>query len=552
MTILTLNKKELEKRIGILDSEKENLITQMGTPVDASTKEELCVEIFPNRPDLLSLENFSRAVNQYQGKEGFARFKINKPQKNYVVKIEKSVKSVRPYTVCAIVKGLKFNDEKIKEIIELQENLHNSIGRKRKKLAIGIYPLEEIALPITFKALPPHEIVFQPLDFPRKINGAQILRQHPTGRGYANLLKDEEKFPVFVDAKGEILSMPPIINSDKTGRISNSTKDVFIECSGHNLHYLNKTLNIIIATFAKLGGRIYSMRIEDKSGKKYTTPEMEPQRLKFKIEDINRTLGIELNEKQITKYLAKMGIELEKVKKDFVAIIPSYRTDILHWIDLAEEVALGYGYENFEPVLPEISTIAHESLKEKRKEMLSEILAGLGLLEVSSYHLTTKKNIKKIYYDFTDFIELEASKTERDVLRYDLLTNHLQILSENSNSAYPQKIFEIGTTFEKDEKNKTETGIIEKEKLAVSLSDEKISFTDIKQVLDYLFKMLDKKYEIVDSSENPAYIPGRGGQIKVDGKIVGHIGELCPRVLKNWKVKMPVVAFEMDLSFLLD
>lgn len=552
MTILTLDRKELEKRVGLIDSKKEELITQMGTPVESSNKDQISVEVFPNRPDLLSLENFSRSLNQYMGKEGLTKFKINKPQKNYIVKIDKSVKSVRPHTVCAIVKGIRFTEEKIKQIIELQEHLHNSMGRRRKKLAIGIYPLGEINLPITFKALPPHEIVFQPLDHPRKINGSQILKQHPAGKEYGYLLEGKEKFPVFVDAKGEILSMPPIINSEKTGRVNLSTKGVFIECSGENIYYLEKVLNIIISTFSKMGGKIFSMKIEDKSGKKIITPNMDNQRVLFRIENINKTLGLELNEKQVMKYLSRMGIGLEKTKKGLFALVPAYRTDILHWIDLAEDVALAYGYPNFEPNLPNISTIAEESKREIKLKKLSEILSGLGLLEVSTYHLTTKKNIKKAYYDFTDFIDLESSKTERDVLRYDILTSQLQIFSENSNSSYPQKIFEIGTVFEKDKIGKTETGIIEKEKLVVSVSHENANYTDVKQILDYLFRMIDKKYTISDFEENYIYINGRAGQIKVDNKIVGHIGEVNPRVLKNWKIKMPVSSLELDLEFFLN
>ena len=139
MTILTLNKKELEKKIGKITPELEKKITTMGTPIEEVTDDEVSIEIFPNRPDLLSLQNFARAINQFNGKAKVASFKINKPEKDYVVTIDKSVKEVRPHTVCAIVKGLKFDEEKIREIVDVQEKLHNSIGRKRKKLAIGIY-----------------------------------------------------------------------------------------------------------------------------------------------------------------------------------------------------------------------------------------------------------------------------------------------------------------------------------------------------------------------------------------------------------------------------
>lgn len=544
-----MNRKELEKYIGPLTQRMQDSITDMGTPIEEVTKDDVSVEIFPNRPDLLSVHNFARAVNQYNEKGKIASFKINAPRKNYVVKIEKSVKSVRPYTVCAIIRGINFNDEKIKDVIDIQEKLHNSIGRKRKKLAIGIYPMEHITLPITFKADKPENIKFQPLEFPRVINAKQILKQHPTGREYANLLKGYKEFPFFVDANGEILSVPPIINSDKTGRITNKTKDVFIECSGHNLHYLQKTLNIMVAAFSAMGGKIFAMRIVDKQEKNLVTPDMAMTKMNFKISDINKTLGLELNEKNIIKYLSKMGLGFQKHRGVTSALVPAYRTDILHWIDLTEEVAIAYGYNNFDPIIPKISTIAEEDPNAIVKRRIANILVGLKLFEISSFHLTTKKNTKKIHFNFNDFIELEDSKTEKDTLRHDLLTNQLQVLSDNSDSSYPQKIFEIGTVFEKDDSSNT--GVKETEHLAISLIDESVNFTELKQVLDYLFKMLDIKYKIENDDEHPAYINGRAGIIRIDGKVIGHIGEICPRVLNNWKIKMPIVALEIDISFLL-
>ena len=548
MTILTLNKKELEKKVGKIDSKMEELITMMGTPIEEIKETEISVEVFPNRPDLLSLQNFARALNQYIGKEKVVNFKINKPEKDFVVTIDNSVKKIRPYTVCAIVKSLNFDDEKIKEIVDIQEKLHNSIGRKRKKVAIGVYPLEKIKLPIKFIAKKPEEISFLPLDSPKEMNGRQILRNHPTGRDYAHLLKNSEVFPIFVDSNNKILSMPPIINSEETGRITKNTKEIFIECSGHNLFYLKKCLNILISALYDMGGKIYSMEIKDSKEGNFISPDMSYEEKEFDIKNIEKTLGINLTEKDIRIYLEKMGIKYTKKKDKSFALIPPYRMDILHWIDLSEEVAIAYGYQNFKPEIPKISTIGEEDSFEKKKKVISNILVGLGILETSTFHLTTKKNIKKIHYEFNNFIEVEDSKTERNVLRIDLLTNQLQIFSENSDSLYPQKIFEIGRVFEKNEKS--DTGTKENNHLAISIIDEEVRFTDLKQILDYLFKMIDKSYEIKETNNNN-YIEGRVGEIIFDGKSMGYIGEIAPRVLKNWKIKTPVISLEINIDLLI-
>ncbi|MDP3026691.1 MAG: phenylalanine--tRNA ligase subunit beta, partial [Nanoarchaeota archaeon] len=538
MTILTLNKKKLEQEIGKIDEKMQDKISMFGTPIERVTDDEVSIEVFPNRPDLLSFHGFARALVCFLEKPGLKTYKTEKPEKDYKVIIHKSVKEVRPHTACAIVKGLKLDDEKIKELIDIQEKLHSSYGRNRKKIAIGIYPLEAIKLPITFLAKKPEDIKFQPLEFPREINGRQILNQHPAGREYADLLKDKEVFPIFQDANNEILSMPPIINSHKTGKIQESTKEVFIECSGFNLPYLQKALNMIVTAMADMGGKIYAMEIQDK--KKYDSPDLEPEKLAFSIENINKTLGLSLPEKEIIKLLEKMGIGYEKG----FALIPAYRTDILHEIDLSEEIAIAYGYDKFIPELPSISTIGEEDKIAILKRKISEILIGLDLLEVSTYHLSTKeKQFKNISIkEFKQMmIEAEESKTENNILRNSLLASSINILSENSDAQYPQKIFELGKVFLNTEKN--ETGISEKENLCISLCFEKANFTEIKQILDYLMRMLSIEYEI-KTIENQSFIEGRCGAIIMNNKEIGVIGEINPTVLKNNKIKMPVASLE--------
>jgi len=313
-------------------------------------------------------------------------------------------------------------------------------------------------------------------------------------------------------------------------------------------------MNILVTALADLGGEIYSMDIED--SKPYISPNLEEDKLEFKLEDINKTLGLKLEEKDVKKLLEKMGIGLEIIKGKLFALIPAYRTDMLHWIDVAEEIAIAYGYDKFEPEIPKISTIAEEDKKSINKKIISDILIGLGFLECSSFHLTTKEDIKKAYFDFKDFIEIQDSKTEYNVLRIEVLNNLIKIFSENSDSSYPQMIFELGTAFSK---GNTETGIKETNKLALAIADEKANFTEIKRVLDYLFKMLDKQYSL-EQVENVNYISGRVGRVLIEkqtnGKLIkedlGFIGEVHPRVLHNFKLKTPISAFEIDLDKLFE
>jgi len=536
MAIVKFSRKEFEKHCKITKQIEEQ-ISMFGTPLESLNDDEIELEIFPNRPDLLSFHGYMRAFLAFIGKKtGLKQYSINKPQENYEVVIDRSVKDARPFTACAIVRNLKFDDEKIKEIIDIQEKIHATLGRNRKKVAIGIYPLEKISLPIRFEARRPQDIKFVPLEAHGEMNGFEILKEHPTGKMYAHLLQDMQKFPVFVDAKGEILSMPPIINSEKTGKITQETRDIFIECSGFDFNTLKKTLNILVTMLADMGGDVCQMKLG--YGLKHElTPDLSPEKIKINIDNVNKLLGLNLKEAEIKKLLERMGYE----HKNGDVLVPAWRTDILHEVDIIEDIAIAYGYENFEPEIPEISTIGEIDKKETVKRKIAEILAGLGLLEISSYHLLTKEDLKKTKQH--EEIEVEKSKTDYKILRYDLLCSSLKILSENIDAEYPQKLFEIGLVFRKNDK--IEEGIEEREKLIVAITPG--NFTEIKQILDYMAKMLNVEFKLEESIVHN-FIEGRAGSILFNEKEIGFIGEVHPSVLRAWHLKMPLAVFEIDLE----
>ncbi len=549
MANIKLNKKIFEKEIGKLDEKMQNKIAMFGTTIESFDDKEIELEIFPNRPDLLSYQGFKRSFLAFLGKStGLKRYSVHKPEKNYKVKIDSSVKNIRPYTVCAIIKGLKLDDEKIKEIVEVQEKLHTTIGRRRKKMAMGIYPLEKIKLPITYKAMEPDKIRFIPLESEKEMSGLQILQRHPIGRKYAHLLAGKEKFPFFMDAEKNILSIPPIINSKLTGKITEKTKDVFIECSGFDLYVLNKCLNIIVTIFADMGGKIYQMELL--YPKKEKTPQLKSEKMKLSLANTNKLLGLNLNDKHLKKLIEKMGHEYTKGYVE----IPAWRTDILHEVDLIEDVAIAYGYENFVPEIPKISTIGQEDIKETIKRKISTILAGTNMLEVSNYHLTSKNDqFKKMGTKSKDFIEVEESKTDYKILRKNLGHYLMKILSENIDSEYPQRIFEIGRVFEIENQSdeKILPKIIETEHLAAAITPG--NFTELKQILEYFSKMIDKPLKLEEPAEIPSHlIEGRCAEIKLEEKSIGFIGEVHPKILKNWKIKMPVTIFEIELKEILE
>lgn len=523
----------------ISDEQLVHSINYIGANVESLEGDEITIEIFPNRPDFLSEQGLARALKTFLSiKPGFKNYAVKKS--NVKVIVDKSVKNVRPYTACAIVKGLKLNDEKIKAIIQIQEKLHITYGRNRKKAAIGIYPLEYIKPPIYYKALHPEEIKFKPLDMNKDLTGSQILAIHPTGREYGYLLEGMDKFPVFMDGKLNIMSMPPIINSNTVGKVTTQTKEVFIECSGFDFDYLHTCLNIIVTALADMGGEIYSVEIIYPD-KKRVCPNLEGREMKISLEYVNKVLGLDLKEKDLKVLLEKMGIGYNAKK----AIIPAYRADILHQIDLIEDIAIAYGYDSFESRITQIATTASENHLEVFKNKLREILIGQGLLEVKNYHLTnSEKQFRLMNFSGESICLNNSVNQEYDSLRYWLIPCLLGVLKDNKHYDYPQNIFEIGIVFRRNDS--FETKVQEIEKMAIAFCGNDANFTKAKQSLDAIFESLDLKYELHET-DHTSFIKGRVGRIVLNNKKIGTIGEIHPQVLLNWSLEMPVSVIELNV-----
>ncbi len=501
--------------------ELEKAISMIGTDID-SFGEEIQVEIFPNRPDLLSVPGLARAINNYLGYKKETSYKAKKS--DYKVIIEDSVSNIRPHTRCAVIKNLDLDDNKINQIIDLQEKIHITFARQRKKMAIGVYPAEKISFPIIYKAQKAEKIVFKPLDYKKTISADKLIEEHPTGKKYAHLLEGKSRYPVFRDSEDKVLSVPPIINSEEAGRVTKRTKNIFVECSGHNEKILEQGINIICCALKDMGGEIYECLIEYKD-KKVISPKLSDTTIIIDADYIVKRTGVPKN--RIAESLNKMGLKLQGEK----AIIPCYRTDFLHQADVAEEAAIGYGYDNIERRIPNIYTTGKLSFETIRDDVIRKVLCGMKLQEVITYNLTDEG------------IKLMNSVTkEYSALRTNLLNNLLKVLKNNTSVEYPQYIFEIGTVFSEDEKE--DTMIKEKTNLCVVMCKDDMTFTIIRQVLETVIRSMSGNVSF-QREDNNYFIKGRCA--KVTGTVNGIIGEINPAVLSDKGIKFPCAAFEISL-----
>jgi phenylalanyl-tRNA synthetase beta chain len=440
MPSVTFNKQAFLKAIGkkLPDQVLAERMAMIGTDVDEVTADSVTVEVFPDRTDMLSMYGFARAMRSFVGVEqGLVKYPVAKGK--VVVNVNPNLKLLRPYTACAIARKLKLDDEKIKQLVDLQEKLHGTYGRKRKRASIGLYPLDKITAPISFEARNPSDIVFTPLEMTKPLPALQILKEHPKGEAYAHLLFNFKEFPVFVDANNNIMSLVPVINSELTGKVTPQTRDVFVEVSGHNFDVCHKALLIICGSLADMGGQLESVELRYGT-KKIHTPNFTPEKMTLTAAAVNKKLGTNLTQQQVSTALRKMGYDV----RGTTVLVPAYRTDILHEVDLIEDVAIGFGYENLQPTTPQLFTIGKESRQVTIERKLREIFAGMGFLEVKNFYLSSAKIQIEYTRQTKRVVEMENPLTaDYSVLRHQLIPGLLETLSKNKHNEYPQFIFEV-------------------------------------------------------------------------------------------------------------
>ncbi len=489
-----------------------------------------------NRPDLWCVEGLSRALRGALGIEkGLPKY--NAKPSNYKVVVDKSVKKIRPFIASAVVKGVKFNDYLIKQLIQLQLKLDTTFGRRRKKSAIGIYDFDKIKFPVYYKAVKPDSIRFVPLGFNEEMNLNEILENHPKGIEFGDILKSHSNYPILIDSEGKVLSMPPIINSNDVGRVTKKTKNVFVEITGTNFDTVMGALNIVASVLADRGGKVSSVTVVY-GRKKVVTPNFSPWTMKVKVESIKKVLGLDLSSKEIKEYLMRARYGVKKINNKVVEVlVPFYRTDVMHEIDVIEDIGIMYGYSKIKSDKITISTEGGLLPLSKKMRMLRKLVIGMGYQEVLNYYRTDKE----ILFD-KDCIEIANPLSNlMNVLRNELLPVELNLLSKNVHNEYPQKVFEIGRVF-----LKRKGEVVEENHLSMVSCHSDANFTEIKQEVEWLLRNLGVEYEIREF-DHQAFIPGRCASVVIDGKVAGYFGELHPKTLTKFGLNNPAVAFEYKI-----
>ena len=521
-----------------------NMLPFIGLDLEHQDDKNIRLEYSPNRPDFSTFYGIARALNGLLGKEmGIPKFEIFENSKN-LINVDSSVLEIRPFIVGTVAKGHQLNNKTIKQIVSMQEDLHNGLGRKRSKASIGFHNLDNMDFPLEYTTA--ENLSFIPLDNSSELTLTEILSNTEPGKKFGKLLA-ESRYPILRDSKGNVISFPPIINSEGT-RIRDGVNNLFVEVTGIDKKAVYNVLDNIVATLADIGFKLETVIVQQGNTRDSFTANLNTSLPNIKTDYINKALGLSLSNEDIINCLRKSRLDATVIDSGTInCVIPNYRIDIFGPIDIVEEVAIGYGLYNMEPSLPEFRFNGNKSRQNYFFDKIRQAMIGMGLIENINFILSNKDiHFKKMNLDKPNFFTVNNSKSdEHDILRQSLLPSLLFSLSKNIHEEYPQKLFEIGPIFKPDKEN------FEKWNLCCVNAFNGVTFSEIKAVLQTLMEIcFNVKFE-TKPSENLSFVRGRSADIIYKGGVIGQIGEISPLLIDSFKIKMPVAAFELDLTELL-
>ena len=550
MPTIDIHKQDLEELVGkkFTIEELSKAAQYFKGEVEAVDGHNIKLEIkSTDRPDLWNIEGVARVLRaHYSINQGIPKYKVKPPK--ITINVSKKVKGIRPCIAAAVVRNLKIDNFGLKQLIQAQEKIAGTFGRKRKEVAIGIFNLDKLNPPLLYTAEKPEKIQFEPLDSGRDMTMSEILKLHPKGKEFGHLVKPFAHYPILIDANNEVVSMPPIINSEHSGRVTTRSKNLLIEITGLEMRYVETALNILTMSLADRGGIIEQVNISDSKGSSIVTPIFGIKNISVSKKLIDRIFGRHVSDLEIKSLLLKSRYNIDHIDKTESGKVyveyPSYRQDIMHPVDIVEDMLIAYGYNNIEPVYPIMPTQGELSPKTDRNRKIRELMVGTGSQEIATFMLTNKNNLfGKMNLTEENIVEIiNPISSNWSTLRNWLTPSLVEFLSKNTKVDYPQRIFELGQVVNLNKR--AETGTIDEHKLAYAEAGSKVNFTHAKSILQSIVRATGKSPTFV-ARDYPSFIPGRSAEVKLGEKSIGIIGEVHPQVLSNWKIEVPVICWEI-------
>jgi len=577
MPVVDIDTDELRGLTGRTDTTDEEFKTDLfglGLEFEGETDDGLLqFEFAPDRLDRLSVEGVARSLRYHYGDDrGVYVPDTNDPE--WTIEVEESVPDERPYVTGAIVRGVDLDESGLDSLIQLQEKLHATMGRGRAKGAIGIHDLamvkgaalQEGAEPsVTYRGVDPDGVSFVPLDSNDEVTPNEVLEEHDTGQTYADLVADLDRYPAIYDELG-LFSFPPVINGKRT-EVTTGSRELLVELTGTDQWTIDKMCAIICYALSARGATIEEIEVEyadgatqpDEYGSELIRPDFDTTEKSVTHDRIETLLGVDFEPEEIVDCFERAGLDASYTLGEAVSYevtIPPYRVDVLHPLDLVDDVGRAYGFDELEPRYPDVGTVGGRHERSRLEDAVRSSLVGLGFEDLLNFHMTSAtENYDRMNvaagsdaFGGGDPVEItEPYSEEYTQLRTWALPSLVMLLERNTHNAYPQDVAEVGFVAERDDSQNS--NVAEARHVAGAVARRDASYEAAKGRLQAVCDDFGVELE-TPRAEHPSFIDGRAASVVIDGDAVGVIGEVHPSVLVEHDLEVPVAAFEFDLDAL--
>lgn len=590
------------------DKSDEELIDDLfalGLELEGRTDEgELEFEFAPDRLDRLSIEGIARSLRYQYGKDrGIYRPSTNDP--DWTIEVDQSVPHDRPYVTGAVARDVNLDEQALESLIQLQEKLHATMGRGRQKGAIGIHDLtmlkgeplyeattDKAGKSVRYTGIEPTGDRFVPLDTNAEMTPAEVLTDHPTGATYGDIVAEYDRYPAIYDDIG-LFSFPPVINGKRT-EVTTDSRDLFIEMTGTDQWTIDRMLTIVCYALDARGATIEEVTVEydtdspgERAGETLIRPDMATKTKTVSHDRIETIVGVDFDPDEVIDLCERSGLEAKKTEPNsklaYEVKVPPYRVDVLHPVDIIDDIGRAFGFNDLTPKYPDVSTVGQRHKRSRLEEAVRTTLVGLGFEDMLNFHMINEvENFERMGLPIptvedievaTNTLKLGSSKgvhSDRDtdeevygltpaatikepyseeytILRTWAIPSLLMVLEGNTHRAYPQNLAEVGFVAGIDPAEPT--GVDERRVVAGVVAHHDASYEDVRGNLQALTNAYGVTLE-TRPTDHPSFIDGRAATVIIDDQPVGIVGEFHPEVLVEHNLEVPVAGFEFDLTAL--
>ncbi|WP_436902559.1 phenylalanine--tRNA ligase subunit beta [Halovenus halobia] len=572
MPVVDVDPDELRQLVGT-DKDDDELREDMfalGLEFEGWTDEdEFQLEFAPDRLDRLSVEGIARSL-RYQYGTDRGVYIPNTNNAEWTIEVD-GPPAERPYVTGAVVRGLEFDERSLESLIQIQEKLHATMGRQRAKGAIGVHDLVALkgtagaggGKTIRYTSMDPDEERFVPLESEDGMTPREVTDSHHMGSQYADLVADFEEYPAIYDDIG-LFSFPPVINGRRT-EVSEDSRDLLIEMTGTDQWTVDHMCNIVCYALSARGGTVERVTVDytddtpgEYAGQTLDRPDFTVKTKTVAHDRIESIIGVEFDSGTVLDCLERAGLdgEFDEDDESYEVEIPPYRVDVIHPLDVIDDIGRAYGFNDLDPRYPDVSTVGGRHERSRLEDAARDTLVGLGFEDLLNFHMiSAEENYDRLGVEAgTDVVGGGDPVTIREpyseayeILRTWALPSLLLVLENNTHREYPQHLSEIGLGAELDDSENT--GVAEHQTVAGVLADTEASYEDARGRLQALAQAFDAELE-TPPTEHPTFISGRTAEVVLDGESAGVIGEIHPKVLVEHDLELPVAAFEFELDAL--